>query len=187
MRNNWTGVLIGFLAGGWAATLLLVFLPGVDLVGGTAQADDGDVLPLPPLPLPGAGNGGAQPGAQPGALPGGGNLPPTSPLGRGLPNPGGGTSDSNNRAIALSASIGSGESVVYYFDTISQRLLVFQYKGSVSGNRPLRPSDRGGLRLLAARQFDYDLKLSAYRDLSESRRDELRELFESQNGPGGNK
>jgi hypothetical protein len=92
---------------------------------------------------------------------------------------GGGTADSNNRAIALSASIGNGESVVYYFDTESRRLLVYQYRGIVGHNKPLGSGDSGGVRLLAARHIDYDLKLESYRDLSEQTRNQLKDTFET--------
>ena len=78
----------------------------------------------------------------------------------------------NNRAIALAGSIGSGESVVYYFDTELQRLLGYQYRGGDPR------SERSGLRLVAARHIDYDLKLEGYRDLSEKSRDDLREDYE---------
>ncbi len=175
-----TSLLIGFLAGGWMATLVFMFaLSGGNPTDGLirdAAADDEQPnaqpqpggIPLPPLPDPFGGNG-------PRPTTGG---RPEVPGGRGIPNPGGGTGDSNNKAIALSSSTGSGESVVYYFDTEANRLLVYQYKGLVSGNRPLRPGDKGGLRLLAARHFDFDLKLEGYRDLSERTREQLREKWE---------
>ena len=97
----------------------------------------------------------------------------------GYVNPGNGTSDSNRRSIALSASIGSGQSVVYYFDTLANRLCVYQYS----------PGKRGGLRLLAARLIDYDLRLESYRDLSEKTPGQMRRAYESamQEGPGGKK
>ena len=96
-----------------------------------------------------------------------------------MPNPGDGTGDSNNRAIALAASIGGGESVVYYFDTVKERLLVYQYTGRISSSdRPLRERDDGGLRLLAARHIDFDLKLERYRDLSQHTRGQLKEAFD---------
>lgn len=63
-----------------------------------------------------------------------------------------GMGGANQDAIALSAPLG-GESVVYYFDTRQQRLLVFQY---------VLRGDKSGLKLLAARHFDYDLKLEDY-------------------------
>jgi len=176
MSMSRSSLLIGFLAGGWLATLLFVFVPSFDFGVQAAQADDDvpatenpePLLPLP-VPIPDLGGG-----------PDAGN--PTLPdriSGRGIPREGGGTSDSNGRAIALSASIGGGESVVYYFDTWSNRLLVYQYKGVIQGNRPLRPGDRGGLRLLAARHIDFDLKLEGYRDLSERTRGELRTRWEA--------
>ena len=168
---------IGFLAGGWLATLAFLLVPGL-LHGQAARS----LLPVahaedPPL-------GGNDPAGNPGA---GGLLPPgpgstgTTPTRpRGIPNPGGGTSDSNNRAVALSASVGGGESAVYYFDTVAQRLLVYQYRGRlVSGDRPLGKNDRGGLRLLAARRIDLDLKLNGYRDLSEKTRRELKVIMDA--------
>ncbi len=167
-----TSLLIGFLAGGWAATLLIVFLPHLGLGVKTAQAEDEPATqpaenPLPiPIPLPDFNPNEGNP-ELPGRI-----------QGRGLPNPGGGTGDSNNRAIALAASIGGGESAVYYFDTVSKRLLVYQYRGLVNGNRPLRPGDKGGLRLLAARHMDFDLRLQGYRDLSERTRNELKQRWE---------
>ena len=67
---------------------------------------------------------------------------------------------------------------MYYFDTVAQRLCVYQYTGGT----------RGGLRLLAARLIDYDLKLEAYRDLSEKTPREMRDAYESAmraSGKGG--
>jgi hypothetical protein len=63
-----------------------------------------------------------------------------------------GMGGANADAIALSAPVG-GESVVYYFDTRQQRLLVYQY---------VLRGDKSGLKLVAARHFDYDLKLEDY-------------------------
>jgi len=75
---------------------------------------------------------------------------------------------SNGKAIAIAAQAG-GENVVYYFDTEQNRLLVYQY---ING-------DRGGLKLRAARHFDYDLKLEYYRDLSDQSRDELKAAYDA--------
>ena len=177
--SNRAYLWIGFLAGGWAVTLLFLLGPSIGLEIGlkSASADDPGI----PIPIPnplGPGQGG-----QPGPIP----LPqtPFRPTGR-MPVPGGGTSDSNNHAIALSASIMGGESVVYYFDTQARRLLVYQYKGNIQGNKPLGSRDKGGLRLLAARHFDYDLKLEGYRDLSQRTRGQLKGSFESAfEGKGG--
>lgn len=149
---------IGFLAGGWAATLALLLLPaltGAPLLG-RATAED----------PPGSGMG-----------PNGPNDPrlptPRNPLEaqtdpRGVVNPGTGTSDSNNRAIALAASLGGGQSAVWYFDTQKERVLVYQ----------LETGSKGGLKLLAARHIDFDLKLEAYNDISEKSRMELKEAYD---------
>lgn len=74
---------------------------------------------------------------------------------------------SNSRAIAITAVAG-GENVVFYFDTELERMLVYQYV----------PGDRGGLKLRAARHFDYDLKLEDYRGLGDSR-DELKAAYDA--------
>jgi hypothetical protein len=172
-------LLVGFLAGGWAATLVLLLLPSLGLR--TAVAAD---PPTPAVPQPGPPPSSGQ-NPQPG--------PTVTPINPGFqprggqPVPGGGTSDATKDAIALAASIGAGESVVYYFDIRHQRLLVYQYKGVIQGSKPLDQHDRGGLRLLAARHIDYDLKLEGYRDLSESTRKELERMYDKafSSGKGG--
>jgi hypothetical protein len=73
----------------------------------------------------------------------------------------------NQNAIALSAPLG-GEAVVYYFDTKEQRLLVYQYQSR---------GDRSGLKLLAARHFDYDLKLDDY--VTSPTRSDLKAAYEA--------
>jgi len=150
--------LVGFLAGGWVATLA-AFWGGSPFPAARAQ----DATPPP-------GNDPLSPNG-----PGRTINPDTGTRDRGIPSPGNGTSAMNNRAIALAGSIGSGESVVYYFDTELQRLLVYQYRGGDPR------SERSGLRLVAARHIDYDLKLEGYRDLSEKSRDDLREDYEKLN------
>ena len=187
-RPSRAGFWIGFLAGGWMATLAVgavLYFGGGTPSGGSAR--------LPGLRQAHADDQPVFPGDSPGGprLPTPRDLPdpldlipdgPVTPR-RAVPNPGGGTSDSNRRSIALSASIGGGESVVYYFDTVAQRLLVYQYKGRLpTSDRPLRASDKGGLRLLAARQIDFDLQLQGYRDLSERTRSQLRSAFEAAGG-----
>jgi hypothetical protein len=154
-------LLIGFLAGGWIATLVAVsgFSPFP-----TVKAEDPPGVPPDPVTptTPGRTINPSNPGPQP----------------RGGANPGQGTAAFNNRAIALAGSIGSGESVVYYFDTELQRLLVYQFQ---SGSR-------GGIRLMAARHMDYDLKLEAYRDQSEKTRDQMKEDYDkyfAARGAGG--
>ncbi|MDF1699732.1 MAG: hypothetical protein P1V36_01040 [Planctomycetota bacterium] len=163
--------LVGFLAGGWAATLLMILLPHLGVR--TALAED---PPTPNVPGPTSGpQSGQNPGIGPTVNPLGGSFTPRG----GQPVPGLGTSDSNNHAIALAASIGGGESAVYYFDTKSQRLLVYQYKGIIQGSKPLDGRDRGGLRLLAARHMDYDLRLEGYRDLSQRTRAQLKSAYDA--------
>ena len=168
-RRSW---LVGFLAGGWVATLAVT--SGIGPFR-SARAQDPTPVPLPiPLPTP-VPSTPAAPTNPNGFDP----LDPTSPgrtvnpstgsLARGVPSPGLGTAGFNNRAIALAASAGSGESVVYYFDTELARLLVYQF----------RPGDRGGVKLVAARHIDYDLKLEAYHDLSEKKRDELKDDYDA--------
>jgi hypothetical protein len=78
-----------------------------------------------------------------------------------------GMGGANQTAIALSAPVG-GESVVYYFDTEQQRLLVYQYQSR---------GDKSGLRLLAARHFDYDLKLDDY--VTSPTRSDLKAAYEA--------
>lgn len=172
------GLIIGFLAGGWIATLAFLALPHLDVPDVSlpeAAAQGGmTTIPIPiplPLPLPTTNGEPFDPTITPGAR--------DPREGRGYVNPGNGTSDSNRRSIALSASIGSGQSVVYYFDTLANRLCVYQYS----------PGKRGGLRLLAARLIDYDLRLESYRDLSEKTPGQMRRAYESamQEGPGGKK
>ncbi len=161
---------VGFLAGGWAATLLMILLPHLGVR--TALAED---PPTPNVPGPTTGpQSGQSPGVGPTVNPIGGSFQPRG----NQPVPGLGTSDSNNHAIALAASIGGGESAVYYFDTKSQRLLVYQYKGIIQGSKPLDGRDKGGLRLLAARHMDFDLKLEGYRDLSERTRAQLKKAYD---------
>lgn len=160
-------LVIGFLAGGWMATLAVGFLPSISPA---ARAEDpppaaGMNPPLDPLDPTSPGRTINPSGA--------------APFTRGTPNPGGGTAAWNNRAIALSGSVGSGESVVYYFDTEQQRVLVYQFK----------PGDRGGIKLMAARHIDYDLRLEEYRDLSDKSRDELKAVYDNTFGRragGGN-
>ena len=181
---------IGLLAGGWIATVAVgaAFLLLSDGTGSDRAASRGQDADWGLMRTAGADEEDDGPGIP---LPGGGEIPlpdifpgDDSATGRprgGVANPGGGTADSNNRAIALSASIGGGQSVVYYFDTVRERVLVYQYSGRlISGNRALRKGDRGGLRLLAARHMDYDLRLHGYRDLSEQTRNQLKSAFDAQ-------
>ena|SRR5688572_17333246 len=152
---------VGFLAGGWVATLALLVVPALRPAGlfPAAHAEEPPGL---------GGNFG----------PNGPNSPqfptPKSPYDaqidpRGaVPPSSANTSDSNNVAIALSASIAGGQSAVWYFDTQRQRVLVYQYL----------PGGKGGLKLLAARHIDFDLKLEGYNDVSDKSRMELKEAYD---------
>ncbi|MCC7138169.1 MAG: hypothetical protein IT460_07040 [Planctomycetes bacterium] len=154
-RRSW---LVGFLAGGWVATLL-AFSGASPFRAANAQ----DATP-PPAPNPPAMGDGFEP-----TSPGPTINPSTGSVTRGQPSSTTNTGGFNNRAIALTAPVGNGEHAVYYFDTELQRLLVYQF----------RAGDRGGVRLMAARHIDYDLKLESYRDLSERSRDELKADYDA--------
>lgn len=77
-------------------------------------------------------------------------------------------SDSNNRFVAVTCPIGSGESVLYVLDAKSEQIVVYRY---------LR---RKGLEFLAARKIDYDLRVKGYKDISEFARDDLRTEYNKQ-------
>jgi hypothetical protein len=159
MSMDGRSLTIGFLAGGWVATLALLLAPALrpagllpaahaeDPIGGNMgpNGPNNPQLPAPRNPLE------AQTDPR-------GSVPPSSSN----------TSDSNNVAIALSASIAGGQSAVWYFDTQRQRVLVYQYL----------PGGKGGLKLLAARHIDFDLKLEAYNDVSDKLRRELKEDYD---------
>jgi hypothetical protein len=154
---------VGFLAGGWIATLALLLVPAL-------RADDG----------PGGGMGPNGPNNPQFPAPKNPLDAQTDPRGA-VPPSSSNTSDSNNVAIALSASIAGGQSAVWYFDTARQRVLVYQYL----------PGSKGGLKLLAARHIDFDLKLEGYNDVSDRTRMELKddydETFAAAKGPPAKK
>lgn len=152
---------IGFLAGGWVATLALLVVPALRPAGLLPAAHaDGD---------PAAGGIMGPNGPNNPQFPGPKNPldAQTEPRGA-IPASGANTSDSNNVAIALSATIAGGQSAVWYFDTQRQRVLVYQYL----------PYGKGGLKLLAARHIDFDLKIEGYNDVSDKSRTELKEAYE---------
>ncbi len=69
---------------------------------------------------------------------------------------GGGGGDANRDLIAVTGSYGSGASVLYLVDTRTRHLTVYK-------------TDNGRkLEFVAARNFDYDLKLDTYNDGSEA-------------------
>ncbi|MCZ6785717.1 MAG: hypothetical protein O7E54_00995 [Planctomycetota bacterium] len=77
-------------------------------------------------------------------------------------------SNSNNRFVAVSAPIATGDSILYVLDSKAEQLLIYRY---LLGK---------GVQVVAARKIDYDLKMSGYKDFSEYSRDELKALFEKQ-------
>jgi hypothetical protein len=77
-------------------------------------------------------------------------------------------SDSNNRFVAVTSPVGSGESILFLIDSENDQLLAYRF---------LR---RKGLQLVGARKIDYDLKISEYKDLSEFTRDDMKRLWHKQ-------
>jgi hypothetical protein len=77
-------------------------------------------------------------------------------------------SDSNNRFVAVTTPIGSGESVLFLIDAETEQVAVYRYR-------------RGkGLEFLAGRKIEYDLKISGYQDVSEFSHEEMKRLYHKQ-------
>ena len=77
-------------------------------------------------------------------------------------------SNSNNRFVAVTTPIGSGESVLFLVDSIKEQITIYQF-------------DRNkGLKFVAARKIDYDLKINGYEDKSRYTRNDLKDQFEKQ-------
>lgn len=77
-------------------------------------------------------------------------------------------SDSNNRFVAVTTPIGSGESVLFLIDSNNEQVTAYRYR-------------RGkGLEFLAARKIDMDLRITGYQDMSKYSRDEMKRLFDKQ-------
>ena len=89
--------------------------------------------------------------------------------GQGYP---GGATDSNNRMIAVTGTVGSGVSVLYVIDTESGNLAVYQCKGGKS------------IALVAARNIEWDLKIQAFHDESLYSPKDLRRLVFDQSESG---
>jgi hypothetical protein len=75
-------------------------------------------------------------------------------------------SNSNNRFVAVTCPIGSGESVLFLLDSESEQIATYRFER------------RKGLEFLAARKIDYDLKITGYQDISKYSRDEIRREYE---------
>ena len=146
-----------------AMAAALLFGAGM-LVGGTGSGLFGDGL------LPSAQ---AQDNAASGAKGEGGvtiQQDPLSPLKNRITTSGATASDSNsnNRMVAVTTPIGSGQSVLFLIDTKMEQLTVYKF-------------DRNkGLKFIAARKIDYDLKINGYEDMSEFSRDDLKREYHKQ-------
>lgn len=77
-------------------------------------------------------------------------------------------SDSNNRFVAVTSPIGSGESVLFLIDSKTEQVAVYRYRRAK------------GLEFLAGRKIEYDLKISGYQDISEFSHDEMKRLYHKQ-------
>lgn len=77
-------------------------------------------------------------------------------------------SNSNNRFVAITTPVGSGESVLFVLDAKHEQLLTYRF---VRGK---------GLEFLAARKIDYDLRITEWNDQSRFTRDEMKIEFERQ-------
>ena len=81
-------------------------------------------------------------------------------------------SNSNNRFVAVTTPIGSGESVLFLVDSKKEQIALYQF-------------DRNkGLKFLAARKIDYDLMIDGYQDMSEFTRAELKKEYQKQVAQG---
>jgi len=77
-------------------------------------------------------------------------------------------SNSNNRFVAVTSPIGSGESVLFLVDAKKEQIAIYRF-------------DRNkGLKFLAARKIDYDLRIDGYQDMSEFTRSELKKEYQKQ-------
>ena len=130
--------------------------------GSQGGGDDGSFSPTDPLgqhaqPDPTQPSGLRLGNTTPNIRPGFGNNPTASLAS---------DSNSNNRFVAVTAPVGSGESVLFLIDSKNDQVVVYRY---------LR---RKGLQFLAGRKIDYDLRIKGYQDQSDFSRDEMKRLFE---------
>ena len=152
----------------------LLFVTGVWL--GTSDLLSESILPAanaqgfdPEAPVVDDGSGAAASGAgNPNIGININNNPNSNITGRGTSASFGSDSNSNNRFVAVTSPIGSGESVLFVLDAKTDQLAVYQYVR------------RKGLRFVAGRKVDYDLKISGYQDISEFSRNEMRRLYEKE-------
>jgi hypothetical protein len=75
--------------------------------------------------------------------------------------------------LLVTSSLGANSAVLFVVDPQSRRMVAYE----------ATPGPDGGVRLLGARKIEHDLLLSRYRDQSELTLDQLRERYESEDGP----
>jgi len=129
-----------------------------------AQAQDQGFDPTAPV-------GQAPPGSAQGTG-GGVTIPGGSPLGSRFSGrtmaPTSSDSNANNRFVAVTCPVGSGESVLFLIDSQSEQVACYTYQRYK------------GLSFLAGRNIEYDLKVNGYQDISELTHEEMRNLYEKQ-------
>jgi len=131
---------------------------------GQGGGDDGSGATDPTAPVNGGGNTPTPQIPTP-------NLP-GDPL---RPGPSGRTtsvtasdSDSNNRFVAVTCPVGSGESVLFVLDAENEQIATYRFVRNK------------GLEFLGGRKIDYDLRISGWNDRSKYTRDEMKRLFDRQ-------
>ncbi len=77
-------------------------------------------------------------------------------------------SNSNNRFVAVTCPVGSGESVLFVLDAKNEQLATYRF------------ARKKGLEFLGGRKIDYDLRISGWNDRSKYTRDEMKRLFDRQ-------
>jgi len=80
-----------------------------------------------------------------------------------------GTSDSNSRMIAATGIDITGASILYLVDTVDPHIAVYQANGGSTSTQ--------GMKLVAARRIDLDLRLDGFNDRSEQKYKDLEGQF----------
>ena len=155
--------LIAGLAAGLLFTLGVLLGQSGDILP-RAEAQDSNANSFDPTqpvnPVPGAGSGGVSINTGTPGRPGyeGGRTSAQTAS----------DSNSNNRFVAVTSPVGSGESVLFLLDSESEQIAVYRFHRSK------------GLEFLAGRKIDYDLRITGYEDRSKYSREDMRRLFETQ-------
>ena len=98
---------------------------------------------------------------------------PDDGLGFSTTTPGYGTADSNDAMIAVTGIDVTGASILYLVDTKSRQLAVYQANAGSSSTM--------GLKFVAGRNIDLDLKVWGYNDKSDLSYREMQDQFEKKN------